>query len=156
MLLSEGFLINSTNFRSDERKDTGNHGYLFAALVLSDGSVWTGRGFGSEKKVFGEVVFNTGMMGYTQSVTDPSYTGQILTQTYPLIGNYGVSSTEFESGSPKITGYVISELCKNPSHYTSEMSLDEWLKKNGIPGIEGVDTRELTKILRTFQAAANL
>jgi carbamoyl-phosphate synthase small subunit len=122
---------------------------LNAALALEDGSVWKGRGFGkSGATVTGEVVFNTGMMGYTQSVTDPSYTGEILCQTYPLVGNYGVSRSEFESPSPKITGYVVAEACEGPSHHTSEMSLDAWLREAGVPGIQGIDTRELTKILR--------
>jgi carbamoylphosphate synthase small subunit len=89
------------------------------------------------------------MMGYTQSVTDPSYAGQILCQTYPLIGNYGVCSREFESEHPRITGYAVYEACATPSHYTSETSLHEWLRSNGVPGIQGIDTRELTKTLRT-------
>ncbi len=89
------------------------------------------------------------MMGYTQSVTDPSYHGQILCQTYPLIGNYGICGEEFESANPKITGYVVYEACAAPSHYTSQMSLDRWLRDAGVPGIQGIDTRELTKTLRT-------
>jgi carbamoylphosphate synthase small subunit len=120
-----------------------------AALVLEDESIWTGRGFGARRRASGEVVFNTGMVGYVQSITDPSYRGQILCQTYPLVGNYGVSPEEFESDGPQITGYIVSELCKTPSHYTSRMSLDDWLEKSGVPGISGVDTRELTKVLRS-------
>ena len=96
----------------------------------------------------GEVVFNTGMMGYTQSVTDPSYSGQILCQTYPLIGNYGVSPAEFESDSPKIRGYAVYEACRHHSHHTAEMGIGRWLERGGIPGISGIDTRELTKTLR--------
>ena len=119
-----------------------------AVLVLEDGSVWPGEGFGAFAKVSGEVVFNTGMVGYPESITDPSYHGQILCQTYPLIGNYGVSSKSFESDKPKIWGYVVSELCETPSHATSEKTLDDWLKENGIPGIAGIDTRALTKKLR--------
>lgn len=88
------------------------------------------------------------MVGYTESITNPSYWGQILVQTYPLIGNYGVARRDFESDRPKITGYVISQLCSEPSHHTSEKSLDSWLKENEIPGIEGVDTRALAKRLR--------
>jgi carbamoyl-phosphate synthase small subunit len=130
-------------------KDAGKKGDMRAALVLEDGSVWEGSGFGAPGVITGEVVFNTGMMGYTQSVTDPSYHGQILCQTYPLIGNYGVDSAEFESDSPKITAYIVYEACGAPSHHTSEMGLDRWLRMNRIPGIEGVDTREITKILRT-------
>ncbi len=88
------------------------------------------------------------MMGYNESITDPSYKGQILIQTYPLIGNYGVNKRDFESDSPKIEGYIIHELCRSPSHWSSEWSLDETLEKYGVPGIEGVDTRALTKKLR--------
>jgi carbamoyl-phosphate synthase small subunit len=88
------------------------------------------------------------MVGYPESITDPSYWGQILVQTYPLIGNYGVSSRDFQSGGPKITGYAVSQLCSEPSHHSSEKTLDAWLRENGIPGIQGVDTRALTKRLR--------
>jgi carbamoyl-phosphate synthase small subunit len=119
-----------------------------AVLVLEDGSVWPGEGFGAFAKVSGEVVFNTGMVGYPESITDPSYHGQILCQTYPLIGNYGVWSKSFESEKPRIWGYIVSELCAVPSHATSEKTLDAWLKENGIPGIAGLDTRALTKKLR--------
>ena len=119
-----------------------------AVLVLEDGSVWEGKGFGAIAKVSGEVVFNTGMVGYPESITDPSYYGQILCQTYPLIGNYGVSSKGLESPKPMIKGYVVSEMCATPSHATSEKTLDQWLKENGIPGISGIDTRALTKRLR--------
>jgi len=121
---------------------------LKAVLVLEDGSVWPGQGFGAAAKVSGEVVFNTGMVGYTESLTDPSYQGQILCQTYPLIGNYGVSSRDFESDGPKIAGYIISEVCETPSHATSEKTLSAWLRENGIPGISAIDTRALTKKLR--------
>jgi carbamoyl-phosphate synthase small subunit len=121
---------------------------LKAILVLEDGSVWPGEGFGAFAKVSGEVVFNTGMVGYPESITDPSYHGQILCQTYPLIGNYGVSSKSFESDKPKIWGYIVSELCEVPSHATSEKTLHEWLKENGVPVIAGIDTRALTKKLR--------
>lgn len=103
-----------------------------AILVLEDGTVIRGNGFGALKKTYGEVVFNTGMVGYTEALTDPSYHGQILTQTYPLIGNYGVSSSHFESDGPKVRGYVIHELCRKPSHWSAEMTLDEWLEKTGL------------------------
>jgi carbamoyl-phosphate synthase small subunit len=119
-----------------------------AVLVLEDGSVWPGEGFGAFAKVSGEVVFNTGMVGYPESITDPSYHGQILCQTYPLIGNYGVSSKSFESDKPKIWGYIVSEICQVPSHASSEKNVDIWLKENAIPGIAGIDTRALTKKLR--------
>jgi carbamoyl-phosphate synthase small subunit len=119
-----------------------------AVLVLEDGDVFTGTGFGAITKTSGEVVFNTGMVGYTEALTDPSYHGQILIQTYPLIGNYGVSSAHFESSRPKVQGYVIHELCRQPSHWSAELTLDAWLEAEGIPGIEKVDTRLLTKRLR--------
>ena len=121
---------------------------LKAVLVLEDGSVWPGQGFGAFAKISGEVVFNTGMVGYPESITDPSYHGQILCQTYPLIGNYGVSSKAFESDKPKIWGYVVGEACAAPSHATSEKTLEAWLKENGIPALAGIDTRALTKRLR--------
>jgi carbamoyl-phosphate synthase small subunit len=120
-----------------------------AVLVLEDGSVFEGRGFGAAAEARGEVVFNTGMVGYPESVTDPSYRGQILCQTYPLIGNYGIDPAAFESDKPHISGYVVCELCERPSHKTSTRTLDDWLRENGIPGIADVDTRALTKKLRT-------
>ena len=88
------------------------------------------------------------MVGYPESITDPSYWGQILVQTYPLIGNYGVCHRDFESPGPKITGYAVSQLCSEPSHHSSEKTLDAWLRESGVPGIQGVDTRALTKRLR--------
>ena len=88
------------------------------------------------------------MVGYTEALTDCSFKGQILCQTYPLMGNYGICSGEFESDGPKVEGYVAYECCANPSHYTSESSLSDWLRKNGVPGIQGIDTRQLTKTLR--------
>ena len=121
-----------------------------AALVLDDGSLFMGFGFGSSRLVTGEVVFNTGMVGYTEAITDPSYKGQILIQTYPLIGNYAVCRAHFESNSPKIEGYVVHELCRQPSHWSSDLTLDDWLCETSVPGIECVDTRCLTKKIRTF------
>ncbi len=117
-------------------------------LVLEDGTAFVGKSFGADKAVSGEVVFNTGMVGYTEAITDPSYNGQILCQTYPLIGNYGISESDFESDSPKIEGYIVQELCRTPSHRTSKKGLDSLLKERGIPGIYGIDTRDLTKKLR--------
>ncbi len=119
-----------------------------AYLILEDGSVFTGNSFGAHATVSGEVVFNTGMVGYTESITDPSYSGQILCQTYPLIGNYGVSRQDFESDGAKIEGYVVHELCNSPSHVTSEKNIDSFLRESGVPGISGIDTRALTKKLR--------
>jgi len=119
-----------------------------AVLALADGTVYEGTGFGASAKAWGEVVFNTGMVGYPESITDPSYRGQILVQTYPLIGNYGVDPESFESGRPQISGYAVSEICMTPSHVSSRMTVDAWLQENRIPGIAGIDTRALTKKLR--------
>ena len=124
--------------------------------MLEDGSVFEGTVFGSEKSIAGEVVFNTGMVGYPESFTDPSYKGQILVLTYPLIGNYGVPGNEkeygllkfFESDKIQISGLIISDLSEKYHHWNAEKSLDSWLKENGIPGIYGIDTRMLTKKLR--------
>ncbi|MEM1575105.1 MAG: glutamine-hydrolyzing carbamoyl-phosphate synthase small subunit [Nitrososphaerota archaeon] len=127
-----------------------------AILVLEDGSVFLGKGFGAIKKVSGEVVFSTSMVGYPESLTDPSYYGQILVFTYPLIGNYGVPPYHTKFGIPiyfesigiKVRGLIIQNLCTKPFHYLSNKTLDEWLKDEGIPGIYGIDTRKLTKKLR--------
>ncbi len=127
-----------------------------AVLVLEDGSHFFGHGFGAVGKVSGEFVFSTSMVGYPEALTDPSYKGQILTLTYPLVGNYGVPPYDLELGIPryfesesiKVTGFVIHELCKEPYHWASTKTLDEWLKDENIPGIYGIDARNLTKILR--------
>jgi len=127
-----------------------------AKLILEDGSVFEGYSFGSERAVNGEVVFNTGMVGYPETLTDPSYKGQILTMTYPLIGNYGVPEDEkeenlmnyFESDRIQVQGLVIADYSDEYSHWNAKKSLSRWMEENGIPGIYGIDTRELTKILR--------
>jgi carbamoyl-phosphate synthase small subunit len=119
-----------------------------AIIVLADGTIVYGEGFGAVAEVDGEFVFNTGMVGYVESITDPSYWGQILIQTYPLIGNYGVNPEDFESDRPKIRGFVVRECIDTPSHKTSVMSLPEWLEKESIPGISRVDTRMLTQKIR--------
>ncbi|MEM2088570.1 MAG: glutamine-hydrolyzing carbamoyl-phosphate synthase small subunit [Thermoproteota archaeon] len=119
-----------------------------AVIVLADGTFVRGEGFGAVGEVDGEFVFNTGMVGYVESVTDPSYWGQILIQTYPLIGNYGVNPEDFESDRPKIRGFVVRECIETPSHYSSVMSLPEWLEKESVPGISKVDTRMLTQKIR--------
>ncbi|HPN38016.1 MAG TPA: carbamoyl phosphate synthase small subunit, partial [Melioribacteraceae bacterium] len=127
-----------------------------AKLLLEDGTSVSGYGFGYNGNSFGEVVFNTGMVGYPETLTDPSYCGQILIFTYPLIGNYGIPSNERENGllkyfeSEKIhcSGIVIADYSFNYSHWAAVKSLDEWLKENKIPGIYGVDTRMLTRKLR--------
>ncbi|WP_430786069.1 glutamine-hydrolyzing carbamoyl-phosphate synthase small subunit [Virgibacillus flavescens] len=117
-------------------------------LVLEDGTVFIGEGFGSDKKKSGEVVFNTGMTGYQEIISDPSYCGQIVTMTYPLVGNYGINRDDFETVTPFIHGFVVKELCDYPSNFRSEESLCSYLKANDIPGISGIDTRKLTKIIR--------
>ncbi len=119
-----------------------------ATLVLEDGTIFRGQAFGAEKISAGEVVFNTGMVGYTETITDPSYKGQILCQTYPLIGNYGVCQSDFESDGPKIEGYIVHEICAQPSHRTSENDLSSFLASRGVPGISGIDTRALVLKLR--------
>jgi carbamoyl-phosphate synthase small subunit len=125
-------------------------------LVLQDGTEWAGWSFGSELPVAGEVVFNTAMTGYPESITDPSYRGQILVLTYPLIGNYGVPGKEREDGMLKffeseeihISGLIVSDYSFNYSHWNADQSLADWLKEFNIPGIYGIDTRSLTKHLR--------
>lgn len=115
-----------------------------AILTLEDGTVVEGSGFGAEGIVRGELVFNTSMTGYVEALTDPSYAGQILMMTYPLIGNYGVCSEDYESDRIQTNGFVIKHLCRNPSNWRSQKNLDQFLKDFNIPGIEGVDTRMLT------------
>ena len=118
-----------------------------AYLVLGDGRVFEGRRIGAAGDAIGELVFTTGMVGYLETLTDPSYAGQIVMQTFPMIGNYGVIPEDFE-GKSALRGYVVRELCGAPSNFRSRGTLDAYLKENGIPGICGVDTRELTRILR--------
>lgn len=117
-------------------------------LILEDGSVFVGEGFGAERAYTGEVVFNTGMTGYQEILSDPSYCGQTVTMTYPLIGNYGINRDDFESIEPAIHGLIIKELCDMPSNWRSSMTLDEFLKLKNIPGLAGVDTRKLTRTIR--------
>jgi carbamoyl-phosphate synthase small subunit len=126
-------------------------------LFLEDGTVFSGRSFGYPKPVAGEVVFNTGMVGYPETLTDPSYRGQILVLTYPLIGNYGVPgngfgqnslSAHFESSRIQIAGLIVSEAAKRHNHWNALQNLDQWLQNQGIPALSGIDTRALTKILR--------
>jgi carbamoyl-phosphate synthase small subunit len=134
-----------------------------AKLVLEDGLEFSGWSFGKAKSQAGEVVFTTGMTGYPQSLTDPSFRGQILVSTYPLVGNYGVPvkpktaepffdelgiPVHFESGRIQVSGFVVSEACEEPSHFASGSSLSAWLEKNNVPGIYGIDTRSLTMRLR--------
>lgn len=127
-----------------------------ASLILEDGSCYDGILFGSEYETNGEVVFNTGMVGYPETMTDPSYRGQILVCTYPLIGNYGIPGYDkendllkhFESDSIHIKGLIVSEYSENYSHWNAKKSLSDWMKEFKIPGISGIDTRHLTRKLR--------
>jgi carbamoyl-phosphate synthase small subunit len=121
-----------------------------AILVLADGSVYEGNSFGAGADSYGEVVFNTSMIGYQEMLTDPSYSGQILIPTYPLIGNYGVNEIDFESKRIQVRGFVVREECHQPSHYLSHKTLHQFLTEHGIPGISGVDTRAITRKLRSF------
>ena len=117
-------------------------------LVLEDGSVYKGYGFGADIEMAGEVVFNTAMTGYQETISDPSYNGQIITFTYPLIGNYGINRDDYETINPSIKGIITREICRKPSNFRNEFTLDEVLKDLNIPGISGIDTRSLTKKIR--------
>jgi carbamoyl-phosphate synthase small subunit len=120
-----------------------------AILVLEDGSVYEGHSFGAETNAYGEVVFSTSMTGYQEMLTDPSYAGQILVPTYPLIGNYGINESDFESKQIQVRGFAVREYCSQPSHWQSTRTLHEFLLAYGIPGISGIDTRALTRRLRS-------
>jgi len=117
-------------------------------LILENGERLIGEAIGSEKELTGEVVFNTGMTGYQEILSDPSYCGQIVTMTYPLIGNYGINRDDFESVDPSIHGLIVREASDYPSHFRSQLSINEWLIKEDIPGIQGIDTRKLTRMIR--------
>lgn len=120
-----------------------------ARLVLEDGTVFYGISFGADGEVGGEVVFNTGMTGYQEILTDPSYSGQIITMTYPLIGNYGINSEDNEAARPYARGFIVKEFCAIPSNWRAELTIDAFLKKYHLLGLAGIDTRALTKRLRT-------
>ncbi|PJC76200.1 carbamoyl-phosphate synthase (glutamine-hydrolyzing) small subunit [Candidatus Shapirobacteria bacterium CG_4_8_14_3_um_filter_39_11] len=118
-------------------------------LILEDNSVWEGESFGRQVSTAGEVVFTTAMIGYVEALTDPSYKGQILVFTYPLIGNYGVVDRRFfQSDKIQVSGVIVTQVCLSPSHWQSQKSLDLWLKENNVPGLQGIDTRALTQKLR--------
>jgi carbamoyl-phosphate synthase small subunit len=119
-----------------------------AKLALEDGTVFVGRAFGAVGETFGEVVFNTSMTGYQEVLTDPSYTGQIVTMTYPLIGNYGINSEDEESSHPRVEGFIVRELNRIPSNFRSHETLTGYLQRHNIPGLEGIDTRALVRRLR--------
>jgi carbamoyl-phosphate synthase small subunit len=120
-----------------------------ARLVLADGSVYEGYSFGADAEVCGEVVFNTSMTGYQEMLTDPSYAGQIVVPTYPLIGNYGTNGDDYESIRVQVDGFVVREECPEPNHYQNNRTIDRYLVDNGIPGLYGVDTRAITRRLRS-------
>jgi len=125
-------------------------------LILEDGSVFKGRSFGARRPVFGEIVFNTGMTGYQESLTDPSYRGQILTMSYPMIGNYGVNKVDYQSEAVHVRAFVVKEMCELPSHRLKAETIHEYLARNDVPGIYGVDTRALITRIRkhgTMKAA---
>ncbi|WP_113671308.1 glutamine-hydrolyzing carbamoyl-phosphate synthase small subunit [Vallitalea guaymasensis] len=121
---------------------------MYAKLILEDGTVLKGKSFGAKTTVCGELVFNTGMTGYTEILTDPSYAGQVVTMTYPLIGNYGINTEDMESSCIRVSGFVVKEYSVNPNHWQCEKDIDTYLKENNIPGIYGIDTRMLTKKIR--------
>ncbi|MDL1955654.1 MAG: glutamine-hydrolyzing carbamoyl-phosphate synthase small subunit [Candidatus Desulfofervidus auxilii] len=125
-----------------------------AILVLEDGTTFYGNSFTGEGEVVGEVVFNTGMTGYQEILTDPSYKGQIVTMTYPLIGNYGINEEDIESNRIHVEGFIVKEYCPFPSNWRSKKTLADYLKEAGVLGIEGIDTRALTRHIR-LQGAMN-
>ena len=120
-----------------------------AILVLEDGSVYEGYSFGAEIDTCGEVVFNTSMAGYQEILTDPSYAGQIVLPTYPLIGNYGTNKQDIESKQIQVRGFIVREKCEHPSHYLDDKTIHDYLAESGIPGICGIDTRAITRRLRS-------
>lgn len=119
-----------------------------AQLILENGARFCGEMFGAEKEIVGEVVFTTGMTGYQETLTDPSYAGQIVTMTFPMIGNYGINLDDMEADNVNLTALVVREKCDYPSNFRNEMKLDDFLKQQGIVGLEGIDTRALTRIIR--------
>jgi carbamoyl-phosphate synthase small subunit len=123
-----------------------------AKLVLENGLVFEGSSFGADTEAFGEVVFNTSLTGYQEIITDPSYCGQIVTMTNPLIGNYGINDDDLESAVPRVAGFVVREYSGIYSNHRATGSLGSWLRKSGIPGIQGIDTRMLTRVIRTSGA----
>lgn len=117
-------------------------------LILEDGTIFIGKGFGSDQDTTGEIVFTTGMTGYQEVLSDPSYCGQIVTFTYPLVGNYGINRDDFETIHPAVKGLIVKEAADSPSNFRSEITLDAYLKMKDIPAIAGIDTRKLTRIIR--------
>jgi len=138
--------------RTDFRTSGGEGTSLVAKLALENGTVFTGESFGASSEVAGEVVFNTSMTGYQEILTDPSYAGQIVTMTYPLIGNYGINSEDLESIKPQVAGFVVKEYSDFYSNFRATGSLGEWLASHHIIAIQGIDTRMLTRMIRTVGA----
>src|SRR5262245_12024953 len=131
----------------------GERGTLLEAiLALEDGTVWRGRGFGAEAEVVGEVVFNTSMTGYQEIFTDPSYCGQIVTMTFPLMGNYGVNPEDFESAKPHLSGFVVKELPHRPSNFRATAALPDFPRQHHVIGIAAIDTRAPTRRIRIHGA----
>lgn len=125
---------------------------MIARIMLEDGTLFKGKSFGSQGTIYGEVVFNTGMTGYQEILTDPSYAGQIVTMTYPLVGNYGINIEDFESSSIKVSGFIVKEYSIHPNHWQMNTSLNDYLIENQIMGVYDVDTRMLTKRIRNHGA----
>ena len=119
-----------------------------AFLILEDGTVFEGIHIGADREVVSEIVFNTSMAGYLEVLTDPSYAGQAVCMTYPLIGNYGICMDDMESKKPWPDGFIVRELSRNFSNFRADFSIQQFLEENNVPGIAGIDTRALTKILR--------
>jgi carbamoyl-phosphate synthase small subunit len=132
--------------KTENKKGIGDT--MKAFLILEDGNVFTGESIGSQREIISEIVFNTGMTGYLEVLTDPSYAGQSVVMTYPLIGNYGICHEDMESHKPWLDGFIVRELSRMPSNFRNEESIQSFLKRNDIPGISGIDTRALVKLLR--------
>lgn len=143
---SGGCLLAADASKANVKERIGTH--MKAYLILEDGTVFTGVSIGSAREVISEIVFNTSMTGYLEVLTDPSYAGQAVVMTYPLIGNYGICREDMESVKPWPDGYIVRELSRMPSNFRSEDTIQHFLEENDIPGICGIDTRALTKILR--------
>lgn len=129
-----------------------------AQLILENGKRFSGNMFGAVRDVVGEVVFTTGMTGYQETLTDPSYAGQIVTMTFPLIGNYGINYEDMEAERVNLTAFIVREKCDYPSNFRCEMTLDAFLKQQNVVGLEGIDTRALTKAaekLRLYEGCNN-
>ena len=121
-----------------------------AYLILQNGQCFSGKRYGALGDITAELVFNTSMTGYLETITDPSYHGQMVVQTFPLIGNYGVIPTDFESDRPRLSAFIVKEVCEDPSNFRNQGKLDEYLKQAGVIGLSGIDTRALTKIIREY------